>query len=242
MILILILILIIITIFIYFFVLNSVSPIPYFPTQWADLEFVSNEILNPKFQKISKSPNNQLPITSNHIIIDLGAGTGTVIFHAAKIIKNNSINKNIVTNLASKIPVSSDLGSRLDRGTHWNRETRYREANANFIAVEINPFLCWIMQLRRLTHPNRKNIQIIQGDIFKINLQDVIKSYSLNTEYRILITVYLYVGPYIWNSLIPTLKTAPKNTRILSYMYQIPGWEKRLVEVKTGKKKLYIYN
>src|SRR3989344_1688646 len=104
MILILILILIIITIFIYFFVLNSVSPIPYFPTQWADLEFVSNEILNPKFQKISKSPNNQLPITSNHIIIDLGAGTGTVIFHAAKLAIVNNTRTKPTTKIAGGSP------------------------------------------------------------------------------------------------------------------------------------------
>ena len=195
-----ILILIIIFAFIYFFVLTNVSPIPYFPTQWADLTFVAHELLNQKQRKNSKYEIRNTKY--NHVIIDLGAGTGTVIFRAAGL----SI-----------------------------------KTNTKFIAVEINPFLCTIMQLRRLLHPNRKNIQIIRADIFNLNIKKLFPANSLHTPYSILYTIYLYVGPYVWDSLIPTLKTAPKNTRFISYMYKIPGWEKRLKKTKKGVKKMYIY-
>ncbi|PIP63272.1 hypothetical protein COW97_03440, partial [Candidatus Roizmanbacteria bacterium CG22_combo_CG10-13_8_21_14_all_34_12] len=43
-----------------------------------------------------------------------------------------------------------------------------QKLNTKFVAVEINLILILIIHLRRLFHPNKKNIKIVYGDIFKM--------------------------------------------------------------------------
>lgn len=105
---------------------------------------------------------------------------------------------------------------------------------AQFFAIEIHPLLTLIMRARRLMHPNRTHIHILRTDLFALDP-------NLITDNRQLITLYLYVGPFVMNQIKKTLSRFPKNTRVLSYMYAIPGWEKKLVTKHRGKKVLYEY-
>jgi len=59
------------------------------------------------------------------------------------------------------------------------------KCNTKFIAVEINPILLLILHIRRLLHPNRKNIKIINTDMFSIN-------------YSLLITNHYPLRPKVW--------------------------------------------
>ena len=64
-----------------------------------------------------------------------------------------------------------------------------KKLNTQFFAVEINPVLILIMWVRWLFHPNKKNIKIICGDIFKIDFKKLV------TNHQSLITIYLYISP-----------------------------------------------
>lgn len=57
-----------------------------------------------------------------------------------------------------------------------------KKLNTQFIAVEINPVLIFIMHLRRLFHPNRKNIKIVWADMFKVNLKTQNHNSKLKTK------------------------------------------------------------
>src|SRR3989338_4927434 len=82
-----------------------------------------------------------------------------------------------------------------------------RKLNTKFIAVEINPVLIFILHLRRFFHPNRKNIRIVYGDIFKINIKYQILKIKMTSEKSNIkndntmkqfnnLTIYLYISPW----------------------------------------------
>lgn len=52
-----------------------------------------------------------------------------------------------------------------------------QKLNTHFVAVEMNPILAFILQIRRFMHPNKKNIKIIWSDMFKVDYNSL--SYSL---------------------------------------------------------------
>lgn len=170
-----------------YFILSSLSPIPFFPTNKKDVPMIVDTLF---------VEGRTLDINST--VIDLGAGTGTIIFAAA-------------------------------------REAFKRKLNAKFIAIEIHPLLFLIMHLRRLFHPNRQNIKIIRADMFNLNYQQLaIQQFNH-------ITIYIYVGLKFIDRLKKTFLTLPKGTRIISYMYQIPGWEKKHIKTITGHHKIFAY-
>lgn len=193
-----------------YFILPSLSPIPFYPTNKKDLPKIAAILLNlrvsilgdPQPQTLARigGKMRQAP----QIIVDLGAGTGTVIFAAARIYSRNK--KQVTSN--------------------------------KFIAVEIHPLLIAIMHLKRLFHPARDNIKIIRADIFKIDFQKFIKQVTRNQSQ---VTIYIYVGPFVMPRLIPRLATLPTHTRIVSYMYEVPGWEKKIIKTVTGVNKIYEY-
>ena len=162
------------------------------------------------FIKLSEDAHFRVPLSGkktgassrqkdqSHTIIDLGAGTGTVIFAAA-------------------------------------RRAYEKKLNIQFIAVEINPFLVFFMQLTRLSHPNKKNISIVRTDMFKPTFVSKIKPVSGNT------TIYMYVGLFVMKQLKKQLFQFPKNTRVISYMYEIPQWQTRLIETTKGHHSLFVY-
>ena len=164
---------------------KTFSPIPFYPTNAKDLRMIVDTLLS--------STDN-----TNGIIVDLGAGTGTVIFAAA-------------------------------------HETYRRKLNISFLAVEIHPLLVFIMNIRRLFHPYRKSITITRADMFKY---DFSRPQTHNSQ---LMTIYLYVGPFVMERLKKKLGRLPPKTTIISYMYAILGWERKLTGTKTNINPLYIY-
>ncbi len=129
--------------------------------------------------------------------------------------------------------------------------------NTQFVAIDINPVLILIMHLRRLLHPNRKNIKIIWNDMFKINL-DVIAKLSLNSdsealpklkqsnEKRLLrfarndITIYLYISPWLLEKTVSKIKKNINKFSLVSYFYPIKSLKKREKIIK-GRNNIYIY-
>jgi hypothetical protein len=111
----------------------------------------------------------------------------------------------------------------------------YKEKlNIKFIAVEINPILILILYIKRFFHPNRKNIKIVWADFFKLN----VKRLTLNVGR---LTIYLYVSPWYLTKIIRNLTSQNRSFIVVSYMYPIPGWEKSLIRVSTGIKKVFVY-
>lgn len=110
-----------------------------------------------------------------------------------------------------------------------------KKLNTRFIAVEINPVLILILHLRRLFHPNKKNIKIVWQDMLKISF----KSF----EWSGFTTFYLYFSPWYIQKKAGNLisQLTRKNFSVISYRYPIPGWEKRLIKTVKGKNKIFFY-
>jgi hypothetical protein len=228
-----------------YFLSRRLSPIPYFPTNKKDLSLIVATLLSNSLLDKNKS-SNQIQDTSN-IIIDLGAGTGTVIFPAAlEAYKREVLPLKIAGGPTPRrfapgaiaggdaVPFRSfSEGGR--EGQALIKIETSQKITTQFYAVEIHPLLIFIMHLKHLFHPNRKNIHILRTNLFNLNFSNLtIKQFNN-------ITIYLYVGPFVMQRLKPVLQSFPKGIRIVSYMYEIPGWEKYLKEVRTGEKKLYCY-
>jgi len=92
--------------------------------------------------------------------------------------------------------------------------------NTQFIAVEINPYLLGILQIRRFFHPNRKNIHIVRFNMFKDPIDSLITLCSSKKEKKI-VTSYFYISPrYLVPMKERLQKVLPKST-IVSYFYSI---------------------
>ncbi|KKP68285.1 MAG: hypothetical protein UR63_C0004G0023 [Candidatus Roizmanbacteria bacterium GW2011_GWC2_35_12] len=117
-------------------------------------------------------------------------------------------------------------------------QAQKKKLNAKFIAVEINPVLILILHLRRLFHPNRKNIKIIHEDIFNINFKDFI-------DFTDLMTIYLYISPWFLEKTISSInqQLAIRNQQltIVSYMYPIKSM-KKVEKIIKGKNNIFVYS
>lgn len=105
-----------------------------------------------------------------------------------------------------------------------------QKLNTKFVAVEINPILILILHLRRLFHPNKKNIEIIRDDIFKMNFNKQLKT----------ATIYLYISPWFLEKTVKNCKIKIKKFSLVSYMYPIKSL-KRKENFIQGKNKIFIY-
>lgn len=116
-----------------------------------------------------------------------------------------------------------------------------QKLNTTFIAIEINPVLVLILYLRRLFNPNKKNINIIWGDMFKINLKTQISNLSTIKQYNN-VTIYIYISPWMIDRLVKNLipPMAGKNFSIVSYMY--PRKNKQPTKIIPGFNKIYLYH
>ncbi len=115
------------------------------------------------------------------------------------------------------------------------KEALKRKLNTRFIAVEINPVLLCILYIRRIFHPNRKNIRIAYGNMFYMNYVNHLSS-SINHS-----TFYLYISPWYLEKVIKNLKLKIRNFKVVSYMYEIPSL--KLARKIVGKKHdVFIYN
>ncbi len=112
-----------------------------------------------------------------------------------------------------------------------------RKLNTKFIAVEINPILILIMNIRRLFHPNKKNIKIIQADIFTMNFKKLVTKPATSNPQPV--TFYLYISPWYLEKVIKNLKLKIKNFALVSYFYPVP--KIRAKKVFEGKNKIFVY-
>jgi tRNA G37 N-methylase Trm5 len=106
-----------------------------------------------------------------------------------------------------------------------------KSLNTQFVAVEINPVLILILYLRRLFHPNKKNIRIVRDDIFKMHYKKQWKN----------ITTYLYISPWFLEKTISNLKNQVMKFSIVSYMYPIKSLNKKEGFIQ-GKNRIFIYS
>lgn len=109
-----------------------------------------------------------------------------------------------------------------------------QKLNTKFVAVEINPVLILILYLRRLLHPNRKNIKIVRNDIFKMNF---IKPLTFKSSF---LTFYLYISPWYLETTVNNLKLKNKKFNVVSYMYPVKSLKKR-EKIIQGKNNIFTY-
>jgi len=125
--------------------------------------------------------------------------------------------------------------------------TYAQKLNTRFIAVEINPFLILVLHLRRLLHPNKKNIKIVRDDIFTMTFELLASDFSL-------LTFYLYVSPWhlekVIENCLPAGKTGKlnlfaqariENFSVVSYMYPIKSLKKKETRAQ-GKNTIFVYS
>lgn len=117
------------------------------------------------------------------------------------------------------------------------KEAFQKKLNTKFIAVEINPILILILNIRRLFHPNKKNIKIVYGDIFVFDFKNFI-------NFNDFMTVYLYISPWYLEKTILNIKNQSAdrqiNFSVVSYMYPIKSLKKS-EKIIQGKNKIFNY-
>lgn len=153
---------------VYFFS-SKVSPIPYFPTNSKDIDKIIA----------------QMDLKKAKIVIDLGAGDGTVIFAAA--------------DQTHKLGIKTIL-----------------------VAVDINPILTMIMNLRKLFHPYKKNIIILNSDMYLYPFQKLIDKYNpKNSKKNDGVVFYIYISPVYIPRTLNMIRKLKKSSKIVSYFYPV---------------------
>jgi len=106
--------------------------------------------------------------------------------------------------------------------------------NTKFIAVEINPVLLFILHIRRIFHPNKHNIQILNTNMFTINYS----RYALHVSR---FTFYLYISPWFIEKTVVNIEKQIKEFDLVSYFYQVKCLPKYKEEIKVGVHKVFKY-
>lgn len=88
-------------------------------------------------------------------------------------------------------------------------EAYNKNLSNKFYAVEINPVLVFIMNIRRFFHKNKKNIYILKRDFAKMSLRRFQNA-----------IFYLYLSPKYLNIVYKKIKAEAKNPKIISYFYK----------------------
>ncbi len=107
-------------------------------------------------------------------------------------------------------------------------EAKRRRLNVKFIAVEINPILVLILHFKRFFNHNKKSVNILREDMFKLNVKN---KYS---------TIYLYISPWLLEKTLKIIKNNFPQYRIVSYMYPIKSLKEN--KIIKGKNNIYIYS
>lgn len=90
----------------------------------------------------------------------------------------------------------------------------YRQnINTRFVAIELNPILGVILHLRRLFHPNKNQITIAIGNMFRVDYPEFIGSDAP--------TFYIYVSPRFIPRIINHVRISQPHFRLVSYFYPI---------------------
>jgi len=114
-----------------------------------------------------------------------------------------------------------------------------QKLNTKFIAIEINIILIIILYIQRFFHPNKNNIRIVWGDLFKFKVQSA--KFKVITQNSKLITFYIYISPWLIDQLIKNIKSEVKNFTLISYMYSVKLLAKKEIIIH-GHNNIYIYN
>jgi SAM-dependent methyltransferase len=112
-----------------------------------------------------------------------------------------------------------------------------KKLNTQFIAVDINPVLILIMHLRRLFHPNRKNIRIICTDMFKTDFNDL---FVRTGHCPVPTTFYLYISPWLLDQALKVIKQCDGSKKIVSYFYAIKSLKEK--SKLQGLHPVYLYD
>lgn len=95
--------------------------------------------------------------------------------------------------------------------------------NTQFIALEINPILIFILHIRRLLNSNRSNIKIVMGDMFTYQLFPLItiRPFDNTRGKQPLITFYLYISPWLIDKVLRNVSPQFPHAKYVSYFYPI---------------------
>jgi len=104
-----------------------------------------------------------------------------------------------------------------------------------FVAVDINPILILIMLARRIIHPNKKNIQIVYGDMFKLDAGSLSKK---KTE----TVFYLYISPWLLEKTVKIIRKSHDKSRLVSYFYPVLSLKDIEKKIDGNIHPIYSYN
>ena len=116
------------------------------------------------------------------------------------------------------------------------QKTYQNKLNTQFVAVEINPILLLILHLRRLYHPNRKNIKIVNKNMFSCVYSDFINVKTLDFT-----TFYIYISPWFIEKTVRNITKQINSFEIVSYFYQVKCLPEYTEKMKNGIHKIYRY-
>lgn len=116
-----------------------------------------------------------------------------------------------------------------------SKEALRKKLNTQFIAVEINPVLLCILYIRRLFHPNKKNIRIMYGNMFSMDFFNYLGSRIYD------LTFYLYISPWHLEKTVNNIRKQFNNVQIVSYMYPIKSLKKKEKKIKGFAHLIYSY-
>jgi hypothetical protein len=113
----------------------------------------------------------------------------------------------------------------------------YKEKlNTQFIAVEINPLLLLILYVRRMLHPNKKNIKILNRDMFTC----IYKNF-LSLEPSNFLTFFMYISPWFIEKTVSNIVKQTQEFDLVSYFYQVNCLPKHKEELQEGVHKVFSY-
>lgn len=103
------------------------------------------------------------------------------------------------------------------------REALQNKLSTRFVALELNPILVLVLHLRRLLHPNRKNIRIVWGDMFKADYRKITEKGDGVKS----VTFYLYISPWLIEKAIAQALSSFPDADFVSYYYPIKSMKDR---------------
>ncbi|MCX6730404.1 MAG: hypothetical protein NTZ55_01000 [Candidatus Roizmanbacteria bacterium] len=120
------------------------------------------------------------------------------------------------------------------------KESYSKKLNTRFIAVEINPILLLVLHIRRLFHPNRTNIRIVNRDMF---VMDYSKLTSTDLgKFQPVLTFYIYVSPWFIEKTVLNIVKQIKIFDLVSYFYQVKCLPKHKEKIEVGVHSIFTYS
>lgn len=110
-----------------------------------------------------------------------------------------------------------------------------KKKNTQFYAVEINPVLLLVLHVRRLFHANRKNIHILNKDMFSLDYS------SLLSKHHSDVTFYIYISPWFIEKTITNITKQIYKFKVISYFYQVKFLPQLKESLQAGVHKVYSY-